>query len=308
MSLTITPLDNVGVEVGGFDLNAPISDELAAELKRIWLEHGIVLFRDQDIDPDRQIEFSRLFGPLEMHPLKATTNDRHPELFELVNEPGKDQYATAFYRGEALVNRLDWHMDLHYTGRPNHGAVLRAVVCASEKGLTGFGDLARAWDALAPDRQALLEKLEIVYCFAMQRRNMRFVDMEGYQSGPHSPKKPADMRFPDFPDVAYPAVVAHPVTGRKVLEIVELNLDRVHAPHRAGLCHDEAMDLLRELVAHIRKPEFHYFHQWREGDMVLWDNWRAMHCTTGTRPGVRRLIHRTTIAGSATLGRVLDAS
>lgn len=306
MSLQVKPLDNVGVEVSGFDINAPISDTLAAELKAIWLEHGIVLFRNQDIDPGKQIEFSRIFGPLEMHPLKATTNDEYPELFELVNEPGKDEYATAFYNGETLVNKLDWHMDLHYTGKPNHGAVLRAVVCASEKGLTGFGDLAKAWDALDAEKQALLEKLEIVYCFAMQRRNMRFVDMTGYQPGPKSPKNPAQMRFPNFADVAYPAVVTHPITGRKVLEIVELNLDRVYAPARAGLCHDEAMDLLRELVEHIRQPEFHYFHEWREGDMVLWDNWRAMHCTTGTRPGVNRLIHRTTIAGDATLGRVLD--
>lgn len=196
-------------------------------------------------------------------------------------------------------------MDLHYTGKPNHGAVLRAVVCASEGGLTGFGDLAKAYDALPATTQAVLENLEVVYSFTMQRRNMRFVDMEGYQAGPYSPASPAQMGFPNFPDVAYPAVVTHPITGRKVLEIVELMLDRVYAPHRAGLCHDEAVDLLRDLVAHIRKPEFHYYHRWEPGDMVLWDNWRAMHSTTGTTPGVERLIHRTTIAGDATLGRVL---
>lgn len=46
--------------------------------------------------------------------------------------------------------------------------------------------------------------------------------------------------------------------------------------------HDQ---LLERQVAHIRKPEFHYFHRWRQGDMVLWDNWRAMHCATGTKPG-----------------------
>ena len=59
---------------------------------------------------------------------------------------------------------------------------------------------------------------------------------------------------------------------------------------------------------HTRKPEFHYFHVWRPGDMILWDNWRAMHCTTGTPPGVKRLIHRTTIEGDVTLGRQLDYS
>ena len=142
------------------------------------------------------------------------------------------------------MGRLDWHMDLHYTGRPNRGALLRAVVCASEDGMTGFGDLARAWDALDAQTKSLLEKLEVTYTFSMQRRHMRFVRLEGYAPGPFSPKKPSDIRFPNFPEVAYPAVVTHPVTGRKVLEIVEQFLERIVAPHRHGLCNDEAVELL----------------------------------------------------------------
>lgn len=305
MALEVRPLDNVGVEVSGFDINGTISADTAEELRTIWLEHGIVLFRGQDIDPGKQIEFSRIFGELEMHPLAATTSREFPELFEIVSDSEKEQAMAASYNGERLVSKLDWHMDLHYTGKPNHGAVLRAVVCAREGGLTGFGDLARAYDALDEDTRALLEKLEVVYTFTMQRRNMRFVDTTGYEPSPHSPRTPKQMNFPNFPEIVYPAVVTHPVTGRKVLEIVELMLDRFHMPQRAGLCHDEAMDLMRELVAHIRKPEFHYFHRWEPGDMVLWDNWRAMHSTTGTRPGVERRIHRTTIRGDATLGRAL---
>jgi len=81
-------------------------------------------------------------------------------------------------------------------------------------------------------------------------------------------------------------------------------LDRVVDPHKAEMSNDEAVDLLQLLVDHTRKPEFHYFHAWREGDMTLWDNWRAMHCATGTKPGVKRLMHRTTIAGDVTLGRL----
>ncbi len=306
MSLTIRPLDNVGVEVSGFDINQPVPEDLAEELRQVWLEHGIVLFRDQEISPQKQIEFSRIFGDLELHPLAATQSREYPELFELASDPEKEKYMVATYNGEQLVSKLDWHMDLHYTGKPNHGAVLRAVVCASEGGLTGFGDLAKAYDALDEETRTLLEKLEVVYTFTMQRRNMRFVDTEGYEPSPYSPRTPAQMNFPNFPEIVYPAVVKHPVTGRKVLEIVELMLDRFHLPQRAGLCHDEAMDLLRSLVAHIRKPEFHYFHDWREGDMVLWDNWRAMHSTTGTRPGIERRIHRTTIKGDAVLGRELS--
>ncbi len=305
-SLSVTPLENVGIEISGFDINEPLSDEITTELKSLWLEHGIVLFRGQDIDPEKQIEFSRVFGPLASHPLKATVSNEYPELFVLVNEPEKEKFMTATYKGQEIVNRLDWHMDLHYTGKPNHGAILRSVVCAEQDGLTGFGDLAKAYDALDDDTKTLLEALEVVYAFSMQRRHMRFADLEGYEPGPYSPRNPAQMDFPDFPEVIYPAVVTHPTTGRKVLEICELMLDRIHAPHRAGLSNDEALDLLQSLVDHIRKPEFHYFHRWEPGDIILWDNWRAMHCATGTPPGTERLIHRTTIEGDACLGRVLD--
>ena len=306
MPLTVTPLDSVGVQISGFDINEPINDEIKAELKSLWYEHAILLFRDQDISPEKQIEFSRIFGPLEMHPLEATTSGEHPELFVLENGGEKDMFFTASYHGEEIVGRLDWHMDLHYTARPNHGALLRAVVVAEEDGLTGFGDLAKAYDALDADTKTLIEKLEVAYSFSMQRRHMRYVNLEGYEPGPYSPKKPADVNFPDFADAVYPAVVTHPISGRKGLEVVEQFLDRVICPQQLGLSNDESIELLERLVAHGKKPEFTYFHQWREGDMVLWDNWRAMHCTTGTKPGIKRVINRTTIEGDMTLGRTLS--
>ncbi len=306
MSLEIVALENVGVEVRGFDITQPIDEDTEQTLIALWDEHGILVFRDQDVNPERQIAFSRIFGPLESHPIEETTSREYPELFMLASNPEQEQYMTATYAGEEIVSRLDWHMDLHYTGKPNRGAILRAVVCAEEDGLTGFGDLARAYDALDSDTQALLEQIEVTYAFSMQRRHMRYVDLEGYEPGPYSPRKPSDINYPNFPEIAYPAVVTHPVTGRKVLEICEQFLERVVAPHKAGLSNDEAIELLEMLVAHTRKPEFHYFHEWREGDMVLWDNWRAMHCATGTKPGIERVIHRTTIAGDATLGRVVN--
>ena len=306
MSLEIVALENVGVEVRGFDITQPIDEDTEQTLIALWDEHGILVFRNQDVNPERQIAFSRIFGPLESHPIEETTSREYPELFMLASNPEQEQYMTATYASEEIVSRLDWHMDLHYTGKPNRGAILRAVVCAEEDGLTGFGDLARAYDALDSDTQALLEQIEVTYAFSMQRRHMRYVDLEGYEPGPYSPRKPSDINYPNFPEIAYPAVVTHPVTGRKVLEICEQFLERVVAPHKAGLSNDEAIELLEMLVAHTRKPEFHYFHEWREGDMVLWDNWRAMHCATGTKPGIERVIHRTTIAGDATLGRVVN--
>ena len=305
-SLVIKPLNNVGVEVSGLDINQPISNELKSQLHAIWLAHGIVVFRDQpNITPESLIEFSRIFGPLEMHPLKATTSAEYPELFVLENGGETDKFNTAYYDGEAIVNRLIWHMDLHYTGKPNRGAILSAVHIAEEDGQTGFGDLAKAYTALPEHLKNKIADLEVAYTFEMQRIKWRFADNSGYEPGPFSPKKPADVGFPDFPDAVYPMVVTHPETGDKILEIVEQFLDRVMEPEKIGMSDTEADQLLHELVEHIRKPEFHYWHDWRIGDMVLWDNWRAMHCTTGTRVGIKRLINRTTIEGGHTLGRQL---
>ena len=305
MTITIKKLDNIGVEILDFDINQPYTDELKEQLRSLWYEHGVLVFRNQNINPKNQIEFSRIFGPLQMHPLKATTSAENPELFELENGGDKDKHMTASYKGETVVGRLDWHIDLHYTGKPNHGAVLTSVEVAGEGGLTGFGDLAKAYEALDDETKELIEKIEVAYAFSMQRRNMRYVDLEGYEPGPYSPKKPADVRFPNFPESVYPAVMIHPISGKKVLGIVEQFLDRMITPHKVGLSNDEAIDLLKRLVAHTRDPKFHYFHKWEQGDMVLWDNWRAMHCTTGTPPGVRRRINRTTIEGNHTLGRIL---
>jgi taurine dioxygenase len=306
MTLQTSALNKVGVQVSGFDITAPVDDELKQELISLWNEHGILVFRGQDVTPERQIEFSRIFGPLESHPITATTSLEYPELFMLASNPEQEKFLTASYQGQTMVSKLDWHMDLHYTGKPNRGALLRAVVCAEEDGMTGFADLAKAWDALDAETQALLEKIEVTYAFSMQRRHMRYVDVEGYEPGPYSPRKPSDINYPNFPEIAYPAVVTHPVTGRKILEICEQFLERIVTPHHADLSNDEAIELLEMLVAHTRKPEFQYFHEWQEGDMVLWDNWRASHCATGTKPGIKRVIHRTTIAGDATLGRVVE--
>ena len=198
MTLKVTALENVGVEVSGFDITRPPDKGLAAELVDLWNEHAILLFRGQAVNPENQIAFSRIFGELAMHPLAATTSQEYPELFMLVNEPEKEKFMTASYRGKDMVGKLDWHMDLHYTGKPNRGALLRGVVCASEDGLTGFGDLAKAYDALDEETRELIAKIEVTYAFSMQRRHMRYVDLQGYEPGPLQSEKACGFKLPQF--------------------------------------------------------------------------------------------------------------
>jgi taurine dioxygenase len=70
-----------------------------------------------------------------------------------------------------------------------------------------------------------------------------------------------------------------------------------------GMENEEGDALLREVISHLVKPERSYFHKWVPGEMVLWDNWRMLHCATGTPPGMKRHMRRTTIFGDYALGR-----
>ena len=303
-SLRTKPLANVGAEVLDFDINESVSAARRAELRSLLYEHGLLLFRNQDIDAGKQIEFSRNFGQLQEHPIPSARVDGHSELF-LVEAGGRDDgQQTAYFNGQPLVGRLAWHQDLQYTGKPNHAAVLRAVVVPEEGGLTGFGDLALLYNDLDLETRDLLSQLEVTFRWSIRHADMRFTDKNGYEPGPENVKNPSDVGIPDFPDATYPAITVHPITGQKILKVTEWFLERVEQPEKAGLTPSEADDLLRRVIKHTHQSDFHYFHQWRANDMILWDNYRIMHCTTGSKPGVKRLMHRTTIKGEAILGKV----
>ncbi|PLW82361.1 TauD/TfdA family dioxygenase [Kineobactrum sediminis] len=302
MSFTIDPLcEQFGVAVSGLDFNVAISDAEKHQLQSLWLEHGIMLIRGSNVSPQAQIEFSKLFGDIEAHPLESIRSKEYPELMEL-NSEDERMNPVSWWHGEPVIGRLPWHKDLIYTAKPNRGAILRAVVLPEHDGETGFGDQSKAYDALSEDMKARIDGLEVVYRFEVNLLSMPFLDTRDYRPGAGAPKTPAEAGFPDFPDSLYPLVFVHPETGRKSLNVCPMFMDHLHNVDK-----DESDALLQELVEHVVRPEFTYLHKWQTGDMVLWDNWRFMHSAPGIRPGDKRLIHRTTITGDRVLGKTLAA-
>ena len=302
MTLQHRPLcDQLGTMIEGFDFAQEPDAALRDELYRLWLEYGLILIRGTNANPENQIRFSRLFGELEAHPLKTIRSGEFPELMELNSEDARTS-PVSVWDGEEWVGRLGWHKDLIYSGKPNRGAILRAVHLPSEDGQTGYADQARAYDALSEDLKARIDQLKVIYRFEVNLYRMPFLDTSNYIAGPGAPDKPSDIGFPDFPDSRYPLVLIHPETGRKVLNVCPMFLDRID-----GIDEGESTALLSELVAHVTRPEFAYLHQWQAGDMILWDNWRFMHSAPGVKPGAKRLIHRTTILGDQVLGAPVAA-
>ena len=302
MTLRHTPLsDRLGVAVEGLDFARSFDTTVAEELRASWRRHGLLLLRGSNVTPEGQIAFSRLFGELEAHPLRSIRAHAFPELMELDSRDERTN-PVSYWNDEPIIGRLPWHKDLFYTPRPNHGAVLRAVHVPAAAGETGFGDQQAAWKALPRATQERIEGLEVVYRFGVSLLDMPFIDVAGYRPGPGAPRTPADVGFPDFPDVVHPLVMHHPVTGRRVLAISPMFLVGIK-----GLSTTASDALCRELVAHVTRPEFCYLHRWTAGEMILWDNWRFMHSAPGISPVDSRLIHRTTIVGNVQLGRPMPS-
>ncbi len=284
-ALTIRPLSNVGVEVSGFDASAPISVELRREIYQLYLTHGILLFRGQELSSERLIEFSRVFGELEIHPMEGIRLDGHPELIELSNKgiavpPGNE---------DEIFGGIDWHSDLVYTAMPSRGAVLCARIVPPIDGDTGFIDTAAAYDALSAEMKARIENLECVFSYEQLMEKAS----SGYSG--YSAKKEA----PEFPPAVHRLVWTHPESGRKAL-----NVSPTVAVNILGLSPENSSELLDTLVRHAVQGRFTVVHHWQVNDLVAWDNWRTMHKGMGYGRKYTRVMHRTTIKASKQLGRL----
>jgi len=290
-----------GATVRGLTL-AHLKDEAVRKaLVDLWVDQGVILFRDCEDSSQMQVELSACFGPLQSHAFKETWVDGHPELVKIKYYP--DDGVCYELAGEMVGGLLPWHSDGIYTDSINRGGILRPLELPVKSGRTGFIDQISAYEALPADLKARIEDLHVVYVMDLNVANSKFM-------------RPADIRFVrgaksfmtimgreyQYPRVIHPMVYTQAETGRKVLNISPWFASGVY---EIGGPDGDA--LMRELIPYCIDEAGAYFHDWRMGDMVLWDNWRTLHCFTGVPADATRVMQRTTISGDYALGRKIGA-
>lgn len=277
--IEIRPLDApLGAEVIGLDLGRPLDSNTFARIHQAHLQHHVLVFRDQRITPQQQVDFSRRFGALQIHVLHQFQLPGQPEVLVVSNikENGRPVGL-----GDAGVF---WHSDLSYVEKPSLGSMLHAQELPATGGDTLFANMHKAWDGLPLHlKQAvngrLAEHSYLNKYEELQKRSPWRPDLSQEQKDKVKP-------------VAHPVVRTHPETGRKALFVSEHFTTRI-----LGVPEDESGDLLRQLFAHSVKPEFVYRHVWQPNDMVFWDNRSLMHLAAGCPDDQRRKLYRTTIEG-----------
>lgn len=258
---------HIGGEVTGLDLAQPLAPETFAALRKAWLEHQVLVFRDQKLSDDDQVRFARYFGtPIGSRSMQQA--NPHVMLISNIRENGQ-------VIGQLPDGELQFHADSVFLEKPLMGAILHSVEVPASGGNTMFASTYAAYDALSREDKRRLSGLTAVNAFdyATQVRTGRFDTSKG-------------------PHWTHPVIRTHPETGRKGIFV-----NRLMTQHIVGLPLAESDALLPRLWELCERPAHIYEHVWRVGDVLMWDNRCTQHARTDFPEGERRLLRRVGIEG-----------
>ncbi|HEY6431572.1 MAG TPA: TauD/TfdA family dioxygenase [Acetobacteraceae bacterium] len=267
----------LAAEIRGVDLRQ-VTDAAFAAIHRAWLEHLVLLVRDQELSDDDLIAFSRRFGFLDHAPIQENGRrfvEGHPEIYVVSNVMENGVAIGSLGAGEAV-----WHTDMSYLPQPPKASMLFAIEVPPKGGDTGFSNMYRAWDQLPADLKRQVE-------------DRRLKHDGTYNSGGYVREGITATDDPvASPGTYHPIAYQHPETGR-----IALYLGRRRNAYIEGLPLDESEALLDELWQHATREEISWYNHWRVGDLVLWDNRCTMHRRDPFDASARRVMHRTQIKG-----------
>lgn len=276
MALTTSQLAPViGSIVTGIDLARDMTDSTMREVVALLFERGVVVIPGQTLGDAEYVHFAGFFGsPLEFF-IPEHRNPDHPEIIHINNDP-----ATPEMMRDGAVH---WHSDSSYEAVPGCVTMLYGKLTPEQGGETQFASTAAAYDALPEAMRRKLDGLVALH----ELGRAPWIDGETRPDPDRPPRKT------DAPE--HPLVMVHPVTGRKGI------FTSGTAYAIKDMDDAEATDLIRQLRAHIARPEFRTSYKVRPGDIVLWDNFGTVHCATpieySNAPGKQRLLYRISTKG-----------
>ncbi|HTN13070.1 MAG TPA: TauD/TfdA family dioxygenase [Acetobacteraceae bacterium] len=286
--LTIRPADparpDFVAEVSGIDLRQPITPAEVRQIDAGMAQYAVLVFRNQPIDDDQQLAFTRHFGPLETATGDIAQGAERRLRMEINDISNLDKNNAVLARDDrkrlfALGNML-WHSDSSFKPTPAKYSLLSARILPDRDGNTQFADMRAAWDTLDGETQALVRDLVCEHSQIFSRGLLGFGDF-------------TEDEIDKFAPVPQRLVRRHPESGRLSLFL------SAHAGTILGWPTPEARALLRDLTEHATERERVHSHVWQPHDLVIWDNRVTMHRARRFPADQVRDLRRTTIADSA---------
>ena len=273
-NFAIRPLSLVlGAEIIGLDLGQPLDPATRDAVYDAFVRYHVLCFRDQALSKPQQIAFSEQFGTLERH-IARNRGAENPWV-HIVSNLGPDGQPSG------KVGSQQWHSDKSFRPEPSLATILHAVTLPPEGGNTCFADMTEAYAALSAEERAELDGIRVIHSWELSQQ----------KSGLTATQE----EIRDAPPMSHPLVRVHPDSGRKALFMGQ------HASHFDGRPMAEGRAHLAALQAHATQDRFVYRHQWRTGDVLMWDNRCLLHRADANFDAARyaRVLHRTCLRGTA---------
>jgi taurine dioxygenase len=262
---------SLGAEIVGIDLAGNLENECIAAIRRAFLDHLVIFFRDQHLTPAQFLAFARRFGVLAEYPFVTGLAD-YPEIIEV-----------AKLENERVNFGGIWHSDTTYLDAPPMGSMLLAREVPANGGDTLFANMYLAYETLSDGMRRLLDGLIGISSSAKADVSRTREDRIRTSSG----EKPRRHFLAE-----HPVVRTHPETGRKALYI-----NIAHTVRFKDMSEAESAPLLDFLFRHQVRPEFTCRFRWTPGALAFWDNRATQHNPINDYHWHRRIMHRVTLAG-----------
>ena len=268
--------EDFGAVVGNVDLSKPLADDVWSSIREAHVHYGLLVFRNQWLDPEHEIRFARKFNKIRIYIGNDDTKlPGYPEINVLSNIVENNQPI-----GFQAKIGIEWHTDGTGFEFPPVATVLYCVESPKVGGETLYASGKRAWQELDETRKCRYSNLRVLYSFDHLYSKLNKAAGTGKILDENQRKR--------APDVIRPLVRTHSVTGEKALWFTQAEMKCF-----VGLQRAQSELLAEEIVATISKPEYVYTHKWRPGDLLVWDNRWMHHSTTPyTYENERRLLHR----------------
>ncbi len=271
-------------EVSGLDLTKPLPAADIAAIHAGMDKYAVLIFHDQNFTDEQQLAYTQSLGPME-NAIGTSLRDRErlasPHFADVSNldKDGKIMARDSRTWQFAIGNRL-WHSDSSFKPVPAKYSLLHARALPSKGGNTEFANMRLAWESFDAETKAVCEPLVCEHSQMFSRARLGFADFT-----PEERER--------FKPVLQRLVRVHPSTGKKSIYLSS------HAGKIVGWPEPEAKAFLMDLAEMATQREFTYSHQWRVGDLVMWDNQQTMHRARPFPANEPRDVRRTTLMGSA---------
>ena len=262
----------LGAEIRGVDLARPMSDDTFRFVEQAWHDNLVIVFRGQTLDTAAQVAYGSRFGDLApVRKVNLVRETEHPAIMYISNRKENGRFVDQLPEGE-----MQFHIDQCYTETPPKATILYAMNIPSSGGDTLFSNNYRAWERLPDGVKAKIAGRTALNVYDYQNagtiKNDRISD--------------------DAPRFAHPIVRTHPATRRKCLFVNRLMTVAID-----GLDKTESDDLLETLFAAVEQPDNVWGHNWRVGDVLMWDNRCTSHARQDFPAQELRLMRRLTVKG-----------